>query len=162
MASRRGTRSGSPSPAPARSTTSTPIDVTRGRLERWTFSEMGGANPETLPDAEIVKWKSFDGLEISGVLYRPPASFTGPRPVIINVHGGPVERERPRAIGRSNYFRNELGIAVIYPNIRGLVRLRPLVRAARQRPAARERGQGHRRAARLDRERSPASTRTGS
>jgi dipeptidyl aminopeptidase/acylaminoacyl peptidase len=95
------------------------VDLTRGRVERWTFSEMGGANPETLPDAEIVKWKSFDGLEISGVLYRPPASFTGPRPVIINVHGGPVERERPRAIGRSNYFRNELGIAIIYPNIRG-------------------------------------------
>jgi dipeptidyl aminopeptidase/acylaminoacyl peptidase len=95
------------------------LEVTRGQVERWTFSEMGGANPETLPDAEIVRWKSFDGLEISGVLYRPPAAFTGPRPVIINVHGGPVERERPRAIGRSNYFRNELGIAVIYPNIRG-------------------------------------------
>jgi dipeptidyl aminopeptidase/acylaminoacyl peptidase len=95
------------------------VDLTRGRVERWTFSEMGGANPETLPDAEIAKWKSFDGLEISGVLYRPPASFTGPRPVIINVHGGPVERERPRAIGRSNYFRNELGIAIVYPNIRG-------------------------------------------
>jgi dipeptidyl aminopeptidase/acylaminoacyl peptidase len=95
------------------------IDVTRARVERWTFSEMGGANPETLPDAEIVEWKSFDGLGISGVLYRPPARFTGPRPVIINVHGGPVDRERPRAIGRSNYFRNALGIAVIYPNIRG-------------------------------------------
>jgi dipeptidyl aminopeptidase/acylaminoacyl peptidase len=80
---------------------------------------MGGANPDTLPDAEIVRWKSFDGLEITGVLYRPPARFAGPRPVIINVHGGPVERERPRAIGRSNYFRNELGIAVIYPNVRG-------------------------------------------
>jgi dipeptidyl aminopeptidase/acylaminoacyl peptidase len=95
------------------------VDLARARVDRWTFSEMGGANPETLPDAEIVKWKSFDGLEISGVLYRPPASFAGRRPVIINVHGGPVERERPRAIGRSNYFRNELGIAVIYPNIRG-------------------------------------------
>jgi dipeptidyl aminopeptidase/acylaminoacyl peptidase len=94
------------------------VDLTRGRVERWTFSEMGGANPETLPDAEIVKWRSFDGLEISGVLYRPPAGFTGPRPVIINVHGGPVDRERPRAIGRSNYFRNELGIAIIYPNVR--------------------------------------------
>ena len=95
------------------------LDVDAARLERWTLSEMGGANPETLPDAEIVTWKSFDGLEISGVLYRPAPSFTGPRPVIINVHGGPSARERPRAIGRSNYFRNELGIAVIYPNIRG-------------------------------------------
>ena len=66
------------------------------------------------------------------MLYRPPSSFRGPRPVIINVHGGPVERERSRAIGRSNYFRNELGIAVIYPNIRGS-RLRPHLRGARQR-----------------------------
>jgi dipeptidyl aminopeptidase/acylaminoacyl peptidase len=95
------------------------IDVAANRLDRWTFSEMAGGNAEALPDAEIVSWKSFDGLEISGVLYRPPAAFKGPRPVIINVHGGPVERERPRALGRSNYFRNELGIAVIYPNIRG-------------------------------------------
>jgi dipeptidyl aminopeptidase/acylaminoacyl peptidase len=94
-------------------------DASTGRAERWTFSEMGGANAETLPDAEIVKWNSFDGVEISGVLYPPHPRFTGPRPVIINVHGGPSERERPRAIGRSNYFRNELGIAVIYPNIRG-------------------------------------------
>ena len=95
------------------------INVARQRVERWTYSEIGGVNPESLPDAEIVKWKSFDGLEISGVLYRPPARFSGPRPVIINVHGGPAFVERPRHIGRSNYFRNELGIAIIYPNIRG-------------------------------------------
>jgi dipeptidyl aminopeptidase/acylaminoacyl peptidase len=90
-----------------------------GKSERWTRSEMGGANPESLPDAELVRWKSFDGLSISGWMYRPPARFSGPRPVIINVHGGPVDRERPRGLGRSNYFRNEMGIAVIYPNIRG-------------------------------------------
>ncbi len=95
------------------------VDEASGRADRWTSSETGGASPDTLPDAEIATWKSFDGLEISGVMYRPPERFTGPRPVIINVHGGPVARERPRAIGRSNYFRNELGIAVIYPNIRG-------------------------------------------
>ena len=89
-----------------------------GRVHRWTTSEMG-AGAATLPDARVVTWKSFDGLEISGVLYPPAARFTGRRPVIINVHGGPVERERPRNIGRSNYFRSELGIAVIYPNIRG-------------------------------------------
>jgi dipeptidyl aminopeptidase/acylaminoacyl peptidase len=95
------------------------VDAATGRVEQWTRSEMAAANPESLPDAEIVTWKGFDGLDISGVLYRPPATFTGPRPVIINVHGGPVARERPRNLGRSNYFRNELGIAIIYPNIRG-------------------------------------------
>ena len=89
--------------------------------ERWTMSEAGGANPESLPEAETISWKSFDGLSIPGVLYRPPARFTGPRPVIINIHGGPELRERPRALGRSNYFRNEMGIALIYPNVRGSI-----------------------------------------
>ena len=92
-----------------------------GRVERWTTSEIGGASPESLPDAELIEWKSFDGLAISGILYRPSPRFPGPRPVMINVHGGPEARERPRALGRSNYFRNELGIAIIYPNVRGSI-----------------------------------------
>jgi dipeptidyl aminopeptidase/acylaminoacyl peptidase len=95
------------------------VDVKSLRLERWTASEIGGANLESLPDAELIEWKSFDGRMIPGILYRPAGRFTGPRPVIVNVHGGPELRERPRMLGRSNYFRNELGIAVIYPNIRG-------------------------------------------
>ena len=97
------------------------IDVRSGRLERWTASEMGGASQGALPDAEIVEWKSFDGRMIPGILYRPAKRFTGPRPVMINVHGGPEARERPRGLGRSNYFRNELGMAIIYPNIRGSI-----------------------------------------
>jgi dipeptidyl aminopeptidase/acylaminoacyl peptidase len=95
------------------------VEAKTGALTRWTSSEMGGASPESLPDAEIVQWKSFDGRMIPGILYRPAARFSGPRPVMINVHGGPEARERPRGLGRSNYFRNELGMAIIYPNIRG-------------------------------------------
>ena len=95
------------------------VNLSNGRPERWTFSEMAAGGTGMLPDARVVSWKSFDGLEIPGVLYPAAARFTGPRPVIINVHGGPAERERPRNLGRSNYFRNELGITVIYPNIRG-------------------------------------------
>jgi dipeptidyl aminopeptidase/acylaminoacyl peptidase len=93
-----------------------------GAVSRWTTSETGSFNPERLPAPEIVTWKSFDGLEISGVLYRPPSRFTGPRPVIISIHGGPAgptARERPRYQGRSHYFLNELGVAILYPNVRG-------------------------------------------
>jgi dipeptidyl aminopeptidase/acylaminoacyl peptidase len=97
------------------------VEVKSGKLERWTASEMGGAGQDALPDAEIVQWKSFDGRMIPGILYRPARRFTGPRPVMINVHGGPELRERPRGLGRSNYFRNELGMAIIYPNIRGSI-----------------------------------------
>lgn len=98
------------------------VNARTGAVDRWTTSELGPFNPESLPQPEIVKWKSFDGLEISGVLYRPPARFTGPRPVIINIHGGPNganARERPRYQGRSAYFLNELGVALIFPNVRG-------------------------------------------
>jgi len=41
------------------------------------------------------------------------------RPVIINIHGGPEGQARAGFIGRTNFYINELGIAVIYPNVRG-------------------------------------------
>jgi dipeptidyl aminopeptidase/acylaminoacyl peptidase len=41
--------------------------------------------------------------------------------VMINIHPGPGLRELPRFLGRSNYFLNELGLAIIYPNVRGSV-----------------------------------------
>ncbi|HVL69529.1 MAG TPA: alpha/beta fold hydrolase [Vicinamibacterales bacterium] len=96
------------------------VNAKTGAITRWTESQVGGVDPATLPEPEIVRWKSFDGEMISGVLYRPPARFSGPRPVIINIHGGPNDvRERPRFQGRSAYFLNEQGIAIIYPNVRG-------------------------------------------
>ena len=96
------------------------VNSRSGDVTRWTQSSIGGVDPATLPEPEIVRWKSFDGRMISGVLNRPPATFTGRRPVIINIHGGPNDaRERPRFQGRSAYFLNEMGIAIIYPNVRG-------------------------------------------
>jgi Tol biopolymer transport system component/dienelactone hydrolase len=96
------------------------LNVRTGAVDRWTTSESGGLNPDALADPEIVRWKSFDGLTISGVLYRPPARFAGKRPVMINIHGGPErEMSRPTWIGFSNYFLNEMGVAIVYPNFRG-------------------------------------------
>ena len=39
--------------------------------------------------------------------------------MIINIHGGPEGQARPGFIGRNNYFVSELGVAMIYPNVRG-------------------------------------------
>jgi len=94
------------------------IDISLGSLTRWTFSETT-FNPEILPAPEVVEWKSFDGHTISGILYRPAAKFTGPRPVLVSIHGGPDDQSRAQFRGRSNYFLNELGVAIIYPNVRG-------------------------------------------
>jgi dipeptidyl aminopeptidase/acylaminoacyl peptidase len=95
------------------------IDISNGRSERWTQSEMGGLVPEQLSIPSLIKWKTFDGKEISGFYYKPPKKFTGKRPVIINIHGGPEGQSRPSFIGSVNYYINELGAAVIYPNVRG-------------------------------------------
>lgn len=89
------------------------------KLERWTESELGGLVSSQLSNAELIKWKSFDGKEISGFYYKPAKKFTGKRPVIIAIHGGPEGQSFPSFMGRNNYFLNELGIALIYPNVRG-------------------------------------------
>lgn len=90
-----------------------------GKLERWTESELGGLQPSQFNEARLVQWKSFDNTIISGFYYKPPAKFTGKRPVMIVIHGGPEGQSRPTFQGRNNYFLNELGVALIYPNVRG-------------------------------------------
>ena len=96
------------------------LDPVSGRVEQWTAAYA----PPTVqmsdfPDQQIVRWASFDGRTISGLLSLPPARFTGKLPVIIDIHGGPEAQARIGFLGRFNYFINELGIALIQPNVRG-------------------------------------------
>lgn len=94
------------------------VDVLTGKVERWTTSETA-VKTDSFPAAELVRWKSFDGKMISGFLYKPPSRFTGKRPVLVVIHGGPEGQSQPLFLGRGNYYLNELGIALIYPNVRG-------------------------------------------
>jgi len=87
-------------------------------VTRWTYSE-SAIDPSGFPEAELIEWASFDGRMISGFLYSPPDGFDGPRPVLLSIHGGPEGQSRPTYKGSNNYFLNELGVALIYPNVRG-------------------------------------------
>jgi len=96
------------------------LDVKSGKLERWTESETGGLDAQSFVEPELVKLKSFDGLGISAFVYRPdPMRFPGRRPAIISVHGGPESQSRPGFQARNNYYLNELGVALVVPNVRG-------------------------------------------
>jgi len=95
------------------------VDIPTGKVERWTFSETGGLNTSRFSEPQLIHWKSWDQKSISAFLYKPPAKFTGKRPVIIDIHGGPEGQVRPNFLGQNNYYINELGIAIIYPNVRG-------------------------------------------
>ena len=95
------------------------LDVGTGTVDRWTESETGGLNTANFVEPESVRWKSFDDRAITGFLYKPPAKFTGRRPVVIDIHGGPEGQFQPAFLGRNNYFLNEMGVALLFPNVRG-------------------------------------------
>lgn len=97
------------------------LDMATGKSTRWTTAASPeGINPETFIGPELVTFKSFDGLPVNGWLYRPDArKFPGKRPVRVDFHGGPEGQSTVRFIGRNNYFLNEMGVALLYPNVRG-------------------------------------------
>jgi len=91
-----------------------------GRVQQWTKALAApGVDTSGFAEQKIVRWKSFDGLTISGLLTAPPKKFTGKRPVVISIHGGPEGQASFGFLGRNAYYVQELGMALIQPNVRG-------------------------------------------
>jgi dipeptidyl aminopeptidase/acylaminoacyl peptidase len=91
-------------------------------LVRWTFSEVGGLDPGTFVAPELVTYPTFDEegggpRRVPAFVYRPKGP--GPHPVIVSIHGGPEAQERPGFNSLFQLWVNELGAAVIAPNVRG-------------------------------------------
>lgn len=92
-------------------------DLRRGKLTRWTESEVGGLNPARFVEPELIRYKTFDGRMIPAFYYRPRGS--GPFPVVLNIHGGPEGQARPYFSALTQYLLSESGVAVLVPNVRG-------------------------------------------
>jgi dipeptidyl aminopeptidase/acylaminoacyl peptidase len=95
-------------------------------LTRWTFSEVGGLNPATFVTPTRIQFESFDGRTIPAYYFKPrgnevanASSPDKPLPVYISVHGGPESQYQPFFSPIIQYYVNELGLAVICPNVRG-------------------------------------------
>jgi dipeptidyl aminopeptidase/acylaminoacyl peptidase len=95
------------------------IDLGSGQRVLWAAADKAGMDTSAFQPQEVIQWKSFDGRVISGLIQRPPARFGGKRPVVIEIHGGPEGQAEIGFNGRYNYIINELGIALIEPNVRG-------------------------------------------
>ena len=93
------------------------LDLATQDLERWTQSEVGGLNTATFAEPELIRYESFDGLTVPAFVYRPDGA--GPAPVLVDIHGGPEAQSRPRYSPFTQYLVNELGVAVVIPNVRG-------------------------------------------
>ena len=96
------------------------VDVSTGAVTAWT-QPVGaeGLNLAQMPEQQVVRWKSFDGRVISGILTLPPVRFTGKRPVVMQVHGGPEAQSKLGWQGRWNHVLQEMGVALFEPNVRG-------------------------------------------
>jgi dipeptidyl aminopeptidase/acylaminoacyl peptidase len=95
------------------------LNLASGAIQRWTESELGEMQQSDMALPKFIEWKSFDNLKISGFYYSAAARFTGKRPVLINIHGGPEGQSMASFLGSNNYYTNEMGVALIFPNVRG-------------------------------------------
>ncbi len=97
-------------------------DLNHNALERWTRSETGPVDVSTFVPAELVRYPTWDRVSggqrmISAFLYRPRTP--GPHPVLIDIHGGPESQYRAGWDPFVQFVVNELGYAVVAPNVRG-------------------------------------------
>jgi dipeptidyl aminopeptidase/acylaminoacyl peptidase len=97
-------------------------DLTRSAIERWTRSEVGPVDVASFVQSELVRYPTWDRVAggqrmISAYLYQPKTP--GPHPVLIDIHGGPEAQSRPLWSPFLQFVVNELGYAVIAPNVRG-------------------------------------------
>lgn len=91
---------------------------TSNTLNRITTS-FQGVPPDVLIEPSLVRYTSFDGLEIPSFLYTPKNIEAGKKvPVIINIHGGPEAQSQPNLALLIQYFVYQ-GYAVFCPNVRG-------------------------------------------
>jgi len=98
------------------------LDVAANRLEPWTASEPGPLNRTKFVLPRLTQFPTFDRLdgksrELPLYIYEPASP--GAHPVLIVLHDGPDARFRPTFDPWIQYVVNELGFAVLAPNVRG-------------------------------------------
>ncbi|HEY2677454.1 MAG TPA: alpha/beta fold hydrolase [Steroidobacteraceae bacterium] len=98
------------------------LDVAENRLEQWTMSEAGPIDPSKFVLPQLKEFPTFDRIdgktrEMPVYVYEPAGA--GPHPALVLLHGGPESQFRPGFDAWIQYVVNELGFAVIAPNVRG-------------------------------------------
>ena len=95
------------------------VDLRSGEHRQLTEALNPALDPEDLVEAQVVRFESFDGLEIPGILYRPhEASADNPVPALVLVHGGPGGQSRAGYSAMIQHLVNN-GYAVYAANNRG-------------------------------------------
>ncbi len=101
------------------------VDLGGAKLTRWTQSEVGGLDASKFVAPTLIRYPTFDKVDgkprtIPAFYYRPAPIPAGKKvPVVINIHGGPESQSLPTFSPTAQYLANELGVAMLVPNVRG-------------------------------------------
>jgi dipeptidyl aminopeptidase/acylaminoacyl peptidase len=100
------------------------LDLESNQLKRWTESDTGGLDTSRFVEPELIQFPTFDTVDakprmIPSFYYNPSEESHKPYPVLIWIHGGPEGQFRPGFNPQYNYILNEMGIAILAPNVRG-------------------------------------------
>jgi dipeptidyl aminopeptidase/acylaminoacyl peptidase len=94
-------------------------DLATGAATRLTKNLNPAIDEQMLVDGEVVRYKSFDGLDIPAILFKPKgASADAKVPAVVDVHGGPGGQNRKGYAAMYQHLTNH-GIAVLRVNNRG-------------------------------------------
>ncbi len=107
-------------------------DFNTKKIAQITKSSTLGIPQSSFVEPQLIKYKSFDGREISAWYYKPAPFFAGygengakmyrqkvkNLPVIVSVHGGPEGQERPGFNPLYQYYLSR-GYAILATNVRG-------------------------------------------
>ena len=89
------------------------------KYRKLTDTQNPEINPDDLIDAQVIRYKSFDGLEIPSILLKPhQASVDNKAPAIVWVHGGPGGQTRKGYSSLMQYLANH-GYVILGVNNRG-------------------------------------------
>lgn len=94
-------------------------NIEKGEYKKLSSSLNKEIDPDNLVKGEVVRYESFDGVEIPAILYKPhQASKENKVPALVWVHGGPGGQSRIGYRASIQYLVNH-GYAVIAVNNRG-------------------------------------------
>ncbi len=94
-------------------------DFVTKKATKLTDSLNPEINPTDLVDSQVIRYKSFDGVDIPSILYKPKhASATNKVPALVLVHGGPGGQTRVGYSALTQYLVNH-GYVVLGVNNRG-------------------------------------------
>ena len=95
------------------------VDLTAQTSARLTKALNPQIDEADLVETEVVRYRSFDGVEVPGILYRPhTASSTNKAPALVWVHGGPGGQSRTGYSATIQHLVNH-GYVVLAANNRG-------------------------------------------